>query len=173
MKQFRKLIVFAALALALASFNTVRADDKGKPENPPGNSQGGKPGGETGGETGDDKGKGNLRDRGLEIPRLGVPPKVELPEALQKLVDQYRKDSESFLAGQKDLLKQLKGATAEEKAKIKETLKANREKFLADHKELITEIRQQIADIKKDLKNHDKAVDAGTEGKGGRRRGGE
>ena len=169
MKHFRKLIVFAALALTLASFNTVQADDKGKPENPPANTQDGKPGN----DPGDNKGKGNLRDRGLEIPRLGVPPKVELPEALKKLVEQYRKDSESFLASQKDLLKQLKGATSEEKAKIKETLKANREKFLADHKELITEIRQQITDIKKDLKNHDKAVDAGTEGKGGRRRGGE
>lgn len=173
MKQFRKLIVFAALALSLASFNTVRADDKGKPENPPGNTQDAKPATDTGNDAGDNKGKGNLRDRGLEIPRLGVPPKVELPEALQKLVEQYRKDSESFLASQKDLLKQLKGATAEEKAKIKETLKANREKFLTEHKELITEIRQQIADIKKDLKNHDKAVDAGTEGRGGRRRGGE
>lgn len=172
MKQFRKLIVFAALALSLASFNTGRADDKGKPE-VPANGQNGKPADDTGAGTVDNKGKGNLRDRGLEIPRLGVPPKVELPEALQKLVDQYRKDSDTFLASQKDLLKQLKGATAEEKAKIKETLKANREKFLADHKELITEIRQQIADIKKDLKNHDKAVDAGTEGKGGRRRGGE
>jgi hypothetical protein len=157
MKHFRKLIVLAALALALAPFNSLRADDKGKPEQP-GKSQ---------------DGKGNIRDRGLEIPRLGVPPKVELPEALKKLVEQYRTDSESFLAGQKDLLKQLKGATAEEKAKIKDTLKANREKFLTDHKELITEIRQQIADIKKDLKNHDKAVEAGTEGKGGRRRGGE
>ncbi len=157
MKQFRQLIVLAAVAIALAPFNTLRADDKVKPE-PPGKSQ---------------DGKGNVRDRGLEIPRLGVPPKVELPEALKKLVEQYRTDSESFLASQKDLLKQLKGATAEEKAKIKDTLKANREKFLTDHKELITEIRQQIADIKKDLKNHDKAVEAGTEGKGGRRRGGE
>jgi hypothetical protein len=169
MKQFRKLIAFLALGLALASANSTFADDKGKPEKPA-NNQDGKP---PEGEPKDNSGKGNLRDRGLEIPRFGVPPKVELPEALQKLVDQYRKDSESFLAGQKDLLKQLKGATAEEKAKIKETLKGNREKFLADHKELITEIRQQIADIKKDLKNHDKPVDAGGDDKGGRRRGGQ
>ena len=49
--------------------------------------------------------------------------------------------------------------------------KANREKFLTDHKELISEIRQQIADLKKELKNHEKPVDAGNGGKGGGRRG--
>ena len=158
MKQLRKWIAFAALALALGSFNTAFADDKGKPEDngkPPGVGNSGKGGG-----------------RGaLEIPRIGVPNKVELPADLQKLVDQYRAESETFLAGQKELLKQLQGATAEEKAKIKDSLKANREKFLADHKELFVEIRQQLADLKKDLKNHTKPIDAGAGEGGGRRKG--
>lgn len=158
MKNLRKLLAFLTLALSLAAVNPLRADDSGKPSDD--------------GTTSENSGKGKGRGKGgLEIPRLGIPPKVELPEALKKLVDQYRADSDTFLASQKDLLKQLKGATEEEKAKIKETLKANREKFLADHKELISEIRQQIADLKKELKNHEKPVDAGNGGKGGGRRG--
>lgn len=157
MKQLRKLLAFAALVLALGSFNSAFAGP-GKPEDTPG-----KPS-----DTPRGPGRG-----ALEIPRLGVPPKVELPADLKALVDKYRSESEAFLAGQKDLLKQLKGATAEEKAKVKETLKANRDKFLEEHKELITEIRQQLAALKKDLKNHEKPIDAGGEtGGGGRRRGG-
>ena len=164
MKPIQKLLALASVVLALTTFRTARAQDKGKPEGP------GRPGGKPETELpGDDK-KGP-RGPGLKIPRLGIPPKVELPEALKKLVEQYRTESQTFLAGQKELLKTLKGTTAEEKAKIKETLKGNREKFLTEHKELIVEIRQQISEIKKDLKNHEKPVDAGTDDGGGRRRG--
>jgi len=159
MKQIQKLLTLASLVVALAAHNTGRADDKVKPNGKPATEQ-----------PGDDNKKGR-RGPGLEIPRFGIPPKVELPEALKKLVEQYRTESQTFLAGQKELLKTLKGTTAEEKAKIKETLKGNREKFLTEHKELIVEIRQQIAEIKKDLKNHEKPVDAGTDDGGGRRRG--
>ncbi len=107
------------------------------------------------------------------VPDLGIPPKLELPEDLQKLVDQFRTEAKTFAETQKELAQQLKGATAEQKETLKEQLKANRETFLESTKQLRADIRERVKELKATLQES-RPVDAGAaERRGKGRRGGD
>lgn len=157
MKNFKKLSVIVAMALGFAG--SILADDGGdrggdKPPVPPvpPKTEGGRP--------------------GFEIPRLGVPPNANIPDALKALIAQYQDAAQKFAASQKDLLAQLKGATDEQKQKLKEQLKGNRDTFLADTSQLRSDIREQLRELRNTLKGSTPgAVDGGTDpkGKGGRK----
>lgn len=153
--KFSKTLWLAALAVALSSFG-LRADDS---------------------TTGRDRGnsrRGEMVRPGREagVPNLGIPPKMELPEDLRKLVEQFRTQADAFATAQKELAKQIRGATAEEKEALKEQLKANREKFLEDTKQLRTDIRERVKELRDSLKDS-RPIDAGAgEGRGKGRRGG-
>lgn len=110
--------------------------------------------------------------RPTDVPNLGIPPKLELPADLQKLVDEFRAQAKTFVDTQKELAQKLKGATAEEKEALKEQLKANRETFLEGTKQLRTDIRERVKELKATLQET-RPVDAGAaERRGKGRRGG-
>ena len=148
MKTFRKFALIAGTVLSIASFNAALAGDK--PEGP------GRPPGGPGGPGGPD----------VEIPRIGVPKGVELPADLKALVDKYQDAAKKFAADQKDLIAQIRGASEEDKAKLKEQLKSNRDKFLEDTKQLRADIREQVRDLRAKLKESGTPVDGGADRKG-------
>lgn len=150
-----KVLSLSALALTLAASGRLTADDSKKPETErPERGQNVRPG------------------RDVEVPNLGIPPKLELPADLQKLVDQFRTQAQTFVTSQKDLAQQLKGSTKEQKELLKEQLKTNREKFLEDTAQLRADIRERVKELKATLKET-RPIDAGAgEGRGKGRRGG-
>jgi gas vesicle protein len=146
-----KLICLSACALLLGTATRLTADDNARPRGEkPERSQNGRPG----------------------VPNLGIPSKLVLPEDLQKLVDQFKAQAQTFVSSQKEIAQQLKGATAEQKETLKEQLKTNREKFLEDTKQLRADIRERVKELKATLQET-RPVDAGAgEGRGKGRRGG-
>jgi gas vesicle protein len=150
-----KLICLSACALLLGTATRLTADDNARPRGEkPERSQNGRPG------------------RITDVPNLGIPSKLVLPEDLQKLVDQFKAQAQTFVSSQKEIAQQLKGATAEQKETLKEQLKTNREKFLEDTKQLRADIRERVKELKATLQET-RPVDAGAgEGRGKGRRGG-
>lgn len=155
-----KILGLATLALALTASNRLFADDSTTPTRPERPTDGNK------------RGENVRPGRFADVPNLGIPTKLELPEDLQKLVDQFRTQAQTFVASQKELAQQLKGATAEQKETIKEQLKTNREKFLEDTAQLRADIRERVKELRATLQDS-RPVDAGAgEGRGKGRRGG-
>lgn len=168
MKSLKHLAVIVAMALGLTG--SALADDNGGTGSGSGSGSGSGPG--TGGgpgehRPGDDKGGIRGPRPSLEIPKIGVPPDANIPDALKALIKQYQDSAQKFAAAQKDLLATLKGATDEQKAKIKEQLKANRDQFLTDTATLRADIREQLRELRNTLKGSTAgAVEGGAEGKG-------
>lgn len=151
MKKLNKLTLLAALVAGLSTFTAVRADDK--PEKP---EKVEKPEGVP----------GKPADIGVR-----VPDRFKDDAKLKELIAAAKAQREAFVAKQKDIAAALKGATADQKEKIKEQLKANREQFLADTKQLRTDIRDRVKELVGELKAGN-VKGAGNEGAGHGRRGG-
>ncbi len=158
MKRFKNIVSVLALVLGLAG--SVRADD----------GVSGSGGSDVPG-TGDHKsGKKDGIRHGFEIPKIGVPPNASIPDALKVLIKQYQDAAQKFAASQKDLLARLKGATDEEKQKVKEQLKLNRDTFLSDTSQLRSDLREQLRELRNTLKGSTPGgVDTDPKGKGGRK----
>jgi hypothetical protein len=91
------------------------------------------------------------------------PDKPELPAEIKQLIDEFQKARESFLADQRDLAKQIRGATADERETLREQLKANREEWLDKQKELREEIKAAIQRLKETLPSHKDLIDQAKE----------
>jgi hypothetical protein len=103
----------------------------------------------------------------IEIPKFKLPPNAEIPADLKALITQYQDAAQKFAAQQKELLAQIKGATDEQKQKLKETLKGNRQTFLDDTTQLRADIREQLRELRAKLKDSaPTTVDPSGEGKG-------
>ena len=155
-----KILGLATLALALTTSSRLFADDSTTPTRPERPADGNK------------RGENVRPGRFADVPNLGIPSKLDLPEDLRKLVDQFRTQAQTFVASQKELAQQLRGATAEQKETLKEQLKTNREKFLEDTAQLRADIRERVKELRATLQDS-RPVDAGAgEGRGKGRRGG-
>ena len=87
----------------------------------------------------------------------------KLPTDIKDMIAKFEKDREAYLQQQKDLLKQLKGATDEERDKIREQLGDSRDKWLDQAKSLREEIRSRIAELRDKLPHHGDILDAAKE----------
>ncbi len=105
------------------------------------------------------KGKGEGKGGAVDSKGQQLPDSVKSDTKLQALLADAQKAREAFLASQKDLQAKLKGATADEKAAIKEQLKANQQKFLDDTKQLRADIADRLKELGVDLKT--RGVNAG------------
>ena len=105
------------------------------------------------------KGKGEGKGGPVDSKGQQLPDSVKNDTKLQSLLADAQKAREAFLASQKDLQAKLKGATADEKAAIKEQLKANQQKFLDDTKQLRADIADRLKELGVDLKT--RGVNAG------------
>ena len=103
-------------------------------------------------------GSHSLRADGVTPPPVVVPPTdadrdlnrdlKNAPAAVKTLILSFDVTRDDFLARQRGLLAQLKGATPDERAAIREKLEANRAAFLAALKNFRTDLRKDLKDLK-------------------------
>ena len=105
------------------------------------------------------KGKGEGKGGPVDSKGQQLPDSVKSDTKLQALLAEAQKARDAYLAAKTDLQTKLKGATADEKAAIKEQLKANQQKFLDDAKQLRAEIADRLKELGVDLKT--RGVNAG------------
>jgi len=90
-------------------------------------------------------------------------PKVVLkhaPDALKKMIHRLHEARHAYHDRQKDLLKQAKGATDEEKEAIRDQLKDNRESFLDRTQNLRREVHKRVHELRDKLKDRKEVIDA-------------
>src|SRR5687768_11986094 len=97
------------------------------------------------------------------------PGRPALPDDVKKLIEESKEARAAFLAEQKELITKLKGATQEERQKIRDDLSKNREEFLAQQKELREQVRDRLKEIRAEFKdNRDKIIDEARKNRGNR-----
>lgn len=107
----------------------------------------------------------------ISVPEVSLPPGLVLTDDLRSIVNNFRTQAQSFIDQQNDVMKQYRGATVEDRERLKLQLKANREGFLEQTRELRSELKQRASELRRDLKDA-RPLDAGlSEGGAGRRRG--
>lgn len=94
-----------------------------------------------------------------EVLRPDRPNRPGLPPEIAALMREFETDREAFLAKQREVLKTLQGATEEQRATIRETLRQNREQWLKDNAELREQIRQKLQELKDKLPNRREVLD--------------
>jgi len=82
-----------------------------------------------------------------------IPAELKEIKALRTAFEAKR---DAYLAAQKALIQKLKGATEEQREKIREQLQDNRQAFLAELREFREDIRHELDEIKQIIINHDK-----------------
>ena len=90
-------------------------------------------------------------------------PKVVLkhaPDALKKMIDRLQDARKAYHDRQKDLLKEAKGATDEEKDAIRDQLKDNRETFLDRTQDLRRQVHKRIHELRDKLTDRKEVIDA-------------
>jgi hypothetical protein len=91
------------------------------------------------------------------------PDRVPLPPELRDLMKEFEKAREAILEQEKELLRQLKGATEEDREKIREQLKAKRDEWMERTRELREQIKDRLAELKDKLPKRDELIDAAKE----------
>jgi hypothetical protein len=88
-------------------------------------------------------------DRDLLRDLRGAPPEV------QKLILSFDQTRDKYLAEQRALLAKLRGATADERAKIRQELQANRQAFLAELQTFREDLRKDLKDLTGKISNQE------------------
>lgn len=165
MKALKMLGTAGALGFALVALNLHAADRTGDgktvtPPRPAGDGKGGqiipqppRPDG-TGVRPGDGTGTRP------EPPR---PPRPDLPADVKALIDKFEATRQQYLDQEKELTKQIRDATAEQRDKIREQQKAVRDAWLEQTKELRKEIAQRIEELRGKLKDQRPVIDQAKE----------
>ena len=127
-----------------------------------------------------------IPDRPIVIPPLPLAQQVNLPLAPERppspdrpvlapgvkdLVNDFQTARQEFLTGQQDLLRQLKTATQEQRAVIRQQLKENLEAWKEAQKAHIRELREQAREIINNVPDLRDVIEAGQGGDGPRRGG--
>ena len=180
MKKCTNFTMIAALGLSLLASSALAADSTNAPPTKPG------PGGTNAPpvtpKPGDDD-----RDHGTNAPPANAHNNVSrgtgrylhqpernqpnLPQDVKKLIQKFESEREAFLKQQEQLLKQLRGATADEREKLREQIKANRETWLDKQKDLREDIKERLAELRDKLPKHKDAIEDAKEKAGDHKRG--
>jgi len=96
-----------------------------------------------------------------------------LPEDVQKKILQLKSQRDTYQVEQKQLMKQWKDASQEERDNLREELKKNRQEFLADQRAMRQEIRTRLDELRQEFRNSrdqmlDDAKEKTRDGKRGR-----
>jgi hypothetical protein len=124
-------------------------------------------------EDGDIRNANAGRASQVELTRFEVPQRLkeQLPSNVQGQLDRYRTLSETYNAQQRELSRQLRGSTEQQREAIREQLRVSREQFLEDTRQLRADIREQLNALRTTLRDLQKPVDSGVGSPGGRPRG--
>ena len=106
----------------------------------------------------------------MESLEVKLPPRAKVPEDMKALVNEFRKQAESYVEQRKELQKQIKGASAEDRQRIKEQLNATRQLFLDQTRDIRSDINERIKELKNTIKENRPQNAGASEGGGGRRR---
>jgi Skp family chaperone for outer membrane proteins len=102
-------------------------------------------------------------------PTASRPPRAErpeLPQEIKKRIDRFEKSRESYLARQQELLRNLnvKGATDEERARVRAQLQGLRDEWLDRARAFREEARTRMKDLQAELPKHRDALNDAKEG---------
>ena len=109
----------------------------------------------------------------MESLEVKLPPRAKVPEDMKQLVTEFRKQAETYVERRKELLKQIKGASTEDRDRIKEQLKNNRQLFLDQTRDIRSEISERIKELKTTIKENRPQAAGASEAGGRRRHGGD
>jgi hypothetical protein len=134
------------------------------------------------GQTNADPAQPSIQNRPVVVPpvappeRPSLPPRPERPgvpgqpvpaQEVKDLVRDFQSAREAFLKQQRDLQRQLKTATEEQRALIREQLKENLQQWLEQQKAQIQDLREQARDIKNNVPALRDVIESGKgEGRG-------
>lgn len=82
------------------------------------------------------------------------------PDALKKMIDRLHDARKAYHDRQKDLVKEAKGATDDEKDAIRDQLKDNRETFLDRTQTLRREVHKRVHELRDKLTDRKEVIDA-------------
>ena len=77
------------------------------------------------------------------------------PEPVKTLILSFDATRDKYLAEQRTLLKELRGATPDQRAKIREQLQGNRQAFLAELKSFRQDLRKDLQDLKGEISHRE------------------
>jgi uncharacterized membrane protein len=97
----------------------------------------------------------------------GRPPafaRPALPDEVKNLFTKLETQRETFVTAQKELAKQWKDASTEEREALREKMRENRQNFKDTQRTLREDIRERLAGLRKDfVNNRDKVLDEAKE----------
>jgi len=86
-----------------------------------------------------------------------------LPQDIKDRLQRFEQLREAYLAEQKELLRRLRGATDEDRDRIRQLIQERREAWLEKLRTLREEARERLADLKQTLSQHQEVLDAARE----------
>ena len=104
-----------------------------------------------------------------DIPEIKLPAGTKIPPDMKGLVDSFQAQAQEYIKKQRELVKQIKGATADDKQRVLDQIKSNRKNFLDQTKEIRNDIKERIKELKRNI-NENRPQAAGAGESGGRRR---
>jgi hypothetical protein len=89
------------------------------------------------------------------------PEQQRLPLDLRERVASFEKVREAYLAEQRELLRRLRGASEEDRDRIRELIKSRRDAWLEQARQFRQEARERLAELRSGaLQSHKEALDA-------------
>jgi hypothetical protein len=91
------------------------------------------------------------------------PGRSEVPNAIQKLMDDFKQARKTYLDEEKALLNKAKEANKADREALRIKIKENRQEFLETQKAAHEEIKRQAAELRDKLKDHREVIDEAKE----------
>ena len=104
-----------------------------------------------------------------DVPEIKLPAGTTIPPDMKGLVESFQAQAQEYIKQQRELAKQAKGATADEKKRLLDQFRFNRKNFLDQTKEIRADIKERIKELKRNI-NESRPQAAGAGESGGRRR---
>jgi hypothetical protein len=100
---------------------------------------------------------------GDSLDRPGMHETAGLPLMIREKLRLFEEKREAYLAEQLDLLRQLRGASSEERARLREQLREQRKNWLEEAKQIREQARVRLQEMKQELANHGEVIEAARE----------
>jgi hypothetical protein len=88
------------------------------------------------------------------------PEQQRLPQDLRDRLASFEKVREAYLTEQRELLRKLRGATDEDRDRIRELIKSRREAWLEQARRFREEAKERMAELRDALPSHKEALEA-------------
>lgn len=95
--------------------------------------------------------------------RPGLPEQAGLPLMIRERLRLFELKREAYLAEQLDLVRQMRGASNEERKRLREQLREQRQNWLDEAKQIREQARLRLQEMKQELANHSEVLEAARE----------